>query len=115
MGTDRYEDTISLWSDESQRAVTLKDLQTKKEFRFVIKHSFVIGRNKEACNLQITTDDLYISGVHLRLINENGGIYAEDLHSKNGTKINGRQVSSKTRIRPGDILRIGRSEYEVLF
>lgn len=115
MGTNRYEDTISLWDDDSRRVVTLKNLQTGKTNTFTVKHNFVIGRNKEACNLQITTDDLYVSGMHLRLINGRDGLYAEDMHSKNGTRINGRQMSSQTKIKRGDILRIGRSDYEILF
>lgn len=109
----RSEKTISLWEDNSRRGVTFTDLKTGRNYSFVVKHSFVVGRRKDACDLQITTDDMYISGRHLRISNEDDGIYVEDLHTKNGTRLNGKQITSKTKIRQGDRLRMGRSEFEV--
>lgn len=114
MNTYQDGDTISLWTDNSQRSVTLKNLQTGKRFSYVLKNSFIVGRVKEFSDLQITTDDKYISGKHVRFINENGDVYIEDLHSKNGTKLNGKRISSITRIKSGDILRVGRSEFEII-
>lgn len=113
MDTYKSEKTISLWNDNSRRGVTLRNLQTGKRYSFVLKHSFIVGRRKEHCDLQITTDDRYMSGRHLRFINTEDGIYVEDLHTKNGSRVNGTLISSRTRIRQGDILRMGRTEYEV--
>lgn len=114
---DNYESekTISLWDDGSRKCVTLKNIQTGKVFTFVVKHSFVVGRVSKCCDLQITTSDRYMSGRHLRFINEDGGLCIEDLHTKNGTKQNGKPVLSKVRIRQGDILKMGRSEFLVTF
>lgn len=113
MDTHKSEKTISLWEDGSRRGVTLRNLQTGRRYSFVLKHSFVIGRKKEYCDLQVTMDDRYMSGRHLRFTNEKDGICVEDLHTKNGTRINGRPVTSKTRIHSGDVLKMGKSEFEV--
>lgn len=113
MDTCKSEKTISLWDDNSRKGITLRNLQTGRRYFFVLKHSFVIGRKKEYCDLQVTTDDRYMSGRHLRFTNDRDGIYVEDLHTKNGTRLNGKLLSSKTRIRQGDILKMGRSEFEV--
>lgn len=114
MGTYNSEKIISLWEDDSRRAVTLKNLHTGRRYSFVLKYSFTVGSKKEFCDLQITADDRYMSRKHLRFINEEDGVYVEDLNSKNGSRVNGKLISSKTRIRQGDILRMGRSEFEVI-
>lgn len=114
MDTYRSENTISLWDDNSKQSITLKNLQTGKRYSFVLKRSFVVGRKKESCDLQITTEDRYMSGKHLRFINDGASVYVEDLNTKNGTRLNGRPISSKAKIRRGDILKMGRSEFEVI-
>ena len=114
MGTYESESTISLWDAERRRGITLKNIKSGKRYTFTVKRSLVVGRVKPFCDLQITTDDLYMSAKHLRFINEANGIYIEDLHSTNGTKINGRPVVSKVKIKQGDILRMGKSEFEVI-
>lgn len=113
MYRDQEEKTISLWDDEGRSGITLKNRKTGKRFSFVLKHTFVVGRNPQQCDLQITEEDRYISGKHLRFIRDGKEIFIEDLGTKNGTKLNGRLISSKTRISQGDILKMGRSEFEV--
>jgi pSer/pThr/pTyr-binding forkhead associated (FHA) protein len=115
MDQNKEENTISLWGNEGKRDITLKNLQTGKRYSFVLRHSFIVGRKKEYCDLVITEDDRYISGRHLRFLNEDGGIYVEDMHTKNGTRLNGKPLSSRTRIKKGDILKLGRSEFEIIY
>lgn len=113
MDTYQSEDTISIWDEESKKKVVLKNLKTGERYSFVLKHSFTVGRRKESCDLQITREDRYISGKHLGFFNDKGRIYVEDLHSKNGTRLNGRLLSARTRVHRGDVLKLGRSEFEV--
>lgn len=115
MNTYESEKTISLWDENDRKCVTLKNLQTGEKFTFVVKHSFVVGRVKAYCDLQITTSDRYMSGKHLRFVKEGNTISAEDMHTKNGTKINGKPVLKRTKLKQGDILRMGRSEFSVTF
>lgn len=113
MDTYNSENTISLWDNNNRSGITLRNIQTGKRYSFVLKHSFTVGSNKNFCDLQITTEDRYMSKKHLRFIKKEDGIYAEDLNSKNGSRINGKTISSRVRIKKGDILKIGRSEFEI--
>lgn len=115
MGSYEAEETIFLWEDDDRKNVTLKNIKTGKRYTFVVRRSFVVGRDSEQCDLQITQDDRYISGRHLRFMNEGGELSIEDLHTKNGTRLNGKSIWDRTRIHRGDILKMGISEFEVIF
>lgn len=110
----KAEDTISLWDENKRKNIILKDLQTGKSYSFLLKRSLIVGRSEVKSDLQITTCDKYISGKHLRFLNDESGVYVEDLNSTNGTRVNGRLISTKTRIKRGDILKMGRTEFSVV-
>ncbi len=114
MSTEWYEPTISLWEDRPVQKFRLKNRRTGEITVIDFQHSCVIGRREEDCDFRITTDDRYISGRHLRLIRDGPDVYAEDLKTKNGTWLNGKQLISKKRIRCGDLLKMGKSEFEVI-
>lgn len=117
--------TVYLWGggnksagngkSKDERNVVLKNLRTGRSFSFELRHHFVVGRNGEASDLRITEDDRYMSGKHVCFYNGSDGVYVEDMHTKNGTRLNGKRISSKTRLQRGDVLRMGRSEFEVIF
>ena len=46
----------------------------------------MIGKDRERVNLYIKEHS--VSRIHARLLEENGSIYIEDLHSTNGTYLN---------------------------
>ncbi len=47
-----------------------------------------------------------VSREHARILKEPQGFFLEDLHSRNGTYLNGRMIDSKVRIFNGDVIRI---------
>jgi DNA-binding NtrC family response regulator len=53
--------------------------------------------------------DNRMSGTHARILVSDEGLAVEDLHSTNGTRINGEKISSKGIVRQGDVLEVGRS------
>ena len=62
--------------------------------------SLVIGRSAEA-GLEIP--DRFLSRLHARIFLENEKWWVEDLESRNGTRINGRQIKRPgQRITPAD-------------
>ncbi|MCD7884777.1 MAG: FHA domain-containing protein [Lachnospiraceae bacterium] len=113
MSSYQYEPTISLWDNEDHRKITLKNRKTGEEFSFELQHTCVVGRKQEACDIQITTEDRYISGRHVMFSLDGSTVYAEDLKTKNGTRLNGNPLTAKKQVRHGDMLRMGRSEFEI--
>jgi Mg-chelatase subunit ChlD len=75
------------------------------------KKLFRIGSNQN--NDLVLVDD-YVSGNHALLTYENGNLLLSDLHSLNGTLLNGKLVEDKTSaVFPGDVIRIGNSSLKV--
>jgi len=67
------------------------------------QESTTIGRHP-CC--EILLDHGAVSREHARIVKEPQGYFVEDLHSRNGTYLNGRMLESKTRIFNEDIIRI---------
>jgi serine phosphatase RsbU (regulator of sigma subunit) len=64
----------------------------------------VLGRSRST---DVTIPDQYLSRLHARLCWEGDGWLLEDLGSHNPTLLNGRPVSGRARVSPGDVLRLG--------
>ncbi len=71
--------------------------------RWVIKGDVIVGRD-ETCNVVI--QNRQVSRYHARLINVTNGVQLEDLGSKNGTHINGREVVEPVMLQDGDVIQI---------
>ncbi len=71
--------------------------------RWVIKNDVIVGRD-ETCNVVI--QNRQVSRYHARLINLQNGVQLEDLGSKNGTHINGREVVEPVMLQDGDVIQI---------
>jgi pSer/pThr/pTyr-binding forkhead associated (FHA) protein len=70
---------------------------------------FLIGRSQE-CHLRANSDA--ISRRHCVLIIKDNKVYIRDLKSRNGTYVNGERLQKDSRLRPGDVIRVGRLEFE---
>ncbi len=70
---------------------------------------FTLGR-APGCSLRL--DDEEVSRCHARIVRVEGDVVIEDLRSANGIFLNGRRVK-RHPIKPGDRIRIGRSEFLV--
>lgn len=73
----------------------------------LVKKSLTVGRRGET-DIQLKFSN--VSGQHCRLTLESGYWFVHDLNSRNGTKVNGRQVVRK-RVDPDNKLSIARHEY----
>ena len=65
----------------------------------------LIGRSSEA----LPIDDNAISRRHAELTPDDGAWYIRDLQSQNGTYVNGVRILERTRLKPGDQVRVGQS------
>ena len=68
----------------------------------------VISIGRDLAN-DITIRDSQVSRYHLRLTLQGGDYHLEDLGSTNGARVNGVQISGRTRLNDGDIIALGDS------
>lgn len=73
------------------------------------RKTWLIGR-KSPCD--ILFDDPSVSRMHCQVVRTNGAYYISDLHSSNGTYINGYQLVGETRVYEEDVVRIGGVTFE---
>jgi FHA domain len=73
-----------------------------------IGEGITLGR-AEGSDIQI--DDPFASSVHARIFARGDFMYIEDMGSTNGTYHNGRRLRSAERLKVGDTVRIGDTEY----
>ncbi|MCA9960316.1 MAG: FHA domain-containing protein [Anaerolineales bacterium] len=66
-------------------------------------NEFVIGRGSDC---QMVLPERQVSRYHAKILYENGRYYVEDLDSKNGTHINGKQIKGKASLQDGDEVQI---------
>ena len=100
----------------TQLVVILQDLNAKETQQISIEmHDFLIlGRNIHITHVAFP-NDLTISSQHCRLMYNAGVMYLEDLHSTNGTYLNGTKLVGKEEVHPGDILIIGKESLQVMW
>lgn len=72
---------------------------------------FVIGRG-EGTHLRPQSD--LISRRHCSVVCEGGRAVLKDFGSRNGSYVNGERVEGEQQLKPGDRLRVGRLQFEVL-
>ena len=94
--------------------IMLQELDVKhaQQISVLMHERFIIGRNLQITHIAFP-EDFTISAQHCKLIYEDGAMYLEDLHSKNGTYLNGIRIIGKIEIHQGDILAIGKESFLV--
>ena len=87
----------------SGSVLTLKTgAMSGRQFR-LDKERLVIGRHPDC---DIVLDQMAVSRQHVAIALENGLVFAEDLHSRNGTFVNGRPLTGRRLLEDGDELLI---------
>lgn len=75
---------------------------------FDLSEGATMGR---ADGSDVPIDDPFASSVHARIFPREQFMYIEDMGSTNGTYLNGRRLRSAERLKVGDTVRIGETEY----
>jgi FHA domain len=73
-----------------------------------VSGSTVAGRDAGS-GIRLDGDE-FASARHARIDQRPDGVWVEDLGSTNGTFVNGERVTSRRRLQPGDVLRVGATE-----
>jgi two-component system, NtrC family, sensor kinase len=76
-----------------------------KKYELPANEPQLIGRSSEA----LPNTDNAMSRRHAELTPDDGVWYIRDLLSQNGTYVNGLRISERTRLRPGDQIRVGQT------
>ncbi len=76
-----------------------------RKFELPAHEPQLIGRSSEALPI---SDDA-VSRRHAELTPDDGGWFIRDLHSQNGTHVNGVRIADRTRLRVGDQIRVGQT------
>lgn len=79
-----------------------------RESYLLDKQSVTFGRSQK-CDVVI--QDPYISGVHAKFIEDEGIYFVEDLHSANGTYVNGVKIEDVTPLKDGDRISMGQVDF----
>lgn len=85
--------------------VSLKD--GKPDLTFVVPESGCLVGRDPGCLIQM--QDAHVSRRHVRIVSEGGRWFAQDLDTRNGTRVNG-AVAARSEIRNGDRIGIGSTE-----
>ena len=90
-----------------KKAYLIKDEKTIE----INNDEFMIGRSS---HVDLDIRDNMVSQIHCRIIKKNDVFYVEDLHTMNGTYIDGKQLpaDTPTRIEDGQMLWIANVVYE---
>lgn len=70
----------------------------------------VLGRSSE-CGVLLDSET--VSRKHARVSVREGSVFIEDLGSRNGTFVNGRQIAEKVQVKPGDAVQFGDVRFEL--
>lgn len=94
------------------RLIVIKSpfLRTGETFAFPLGASAVVGRTPE---MDIFLDDTFVSSKHALFEAVDGLFRVEDLHSTNGTMLNGQEVVGIQGLRVGDQVEIGDTIFQV--
>jgi hypothetical protein len=73
--------------------------------QFILRNPMLVGRDP-SCDIPI--EDEFVSGLHLKLRLGANGWQAQDLNSRNGTRLNGIALRGTKPLNSGDVLDMGR-------
>ena len=76
----------------------------------LLKKQLLVGR-RESCDIVLRFAN--VSAHHCQLLFDSGYLYARDLQSRNGVKINDVKIEDQRRVDPGDTLAIAKHRYRV--
>jgi pSer/pThr/pTyr-binding forkhead associated (FHA) protein len=95
-----------------RRLVTLQSHSVEPGSSFELGTApITIGRAAE--NTIALGRDEYASARHARIEPLRDGIWVVDLGSTNGTAVNGRRIDGRERLKEGDVVRIGETEWRL--
>ena len=91
--------------DKGALSFVIIEPKEERGHRFTLSNVLTVGRNSD-CDIS-HPDDAFMSGLQARIEVRPEGVWIVDLHSTNGTFVNGRRVETERQVRKGDRLQVG--------
>ena len=92
------------------RLVVVKSPALDEKEEFVLdSQAITIGRGSQ--NTIPLDDDEFASAQHARIEPRQDGVWLEDVGSTNGTYLNGVKLTRPRKLTPGDLLRVGETDF----
>lgn len=86
----------------------IDSLPYKMREHYLIQDELTIGRSSDN---NVFIKDPFVSKKHLKIVQDEGDYYLEDLSSANGTFLNEDKVEDVVKLESGDILKVGNIEF----
>ena len=99
-------------ADKRGARLRILEPETHRGETYPLGDEITVGRGG-GCGI-VLTEDQFVSTVHARVFRRGSDVFVEDLGSRNGTHLNGEQVSVTTRVRRGDRVQFGQTVAELV-
>ena len=109
------DETSILGGDSVQVAVATGTLIRRRSGENIVVSRKIFRIGKDSLHVDYCiSDNSSVSRTHAALKSKGDGVYIEDMHSTNGTFLNGSRVNpgEERRVRDGDVIRIANEEFE---
>lgn len=109
-----YLDIRGIDTNSLDESIYLKLINKKDSLPFKVKEYYpledevYLGRGNDN---EILIKDPYVSKKHLKIVEDEGNYYLEDLNSANGTYLNGDKIMDVVELQNGDRIRVGQVEF----
>ncbi|MCD7814323.1 MAG: FHA domain-containing protein [Lachnospiraceae bacterium] len=98
------EETVSIKQQELQFEIVDDEGSTKQTFPADKK--LIAGRSSK-CDIVLSDTSKMLSNQHFSIEKMDGSFYVTDLDSTNGTRVNGIRITSRCRLKNGDVIQAG--------
>lgn len=114
MSKEEKDETQFIWKGAAKKyTLHLTDVKNPgRTFKAPIEGAVTIGRKAEEADIVIDYEKS-VSARHCRISERDGKFYVEDLHSSNGTLINGIPLQEEMELYSESTLTLGRLEIKV--
>ena len=82
----------------------LDTLNFKMDDNYILKGDVTVGRSSKNT---IVIKDKFVSSMHMKIHEEDGSYFIEDLDSQNGTYLNGQLIEDIIELKNGDTIGVG--------
>ena len=110
---DRTKTHLIVSETEGNGSMQLVSCQSPQRcYTISLDEPALVGRDHRCCSVVLDMDRS-ISAKHCKIYGWHAEVFIEDVGSANHTFVNGRQTDGAVQLYSGDVIKLGRSEFEV--